>query len=380
MKKNVKSIQGNQIVPIPKPGPECIRVTKIYDWVVLTSRTSSNVRIPEECLARLDQHRAEGNAITAVCTEVVKSRCCDLIGSVPYQYGPEGSQLVTLAFHVQIRVQFLSNGVPIQGCKFVTPVSFVEEVILCYPEGTDINCQIFEVQCNVLMNRMVGDMVVLKVVICPTVRVEAEVALQVDASFCSPRQVEEIIESSVECTFPGFPQSCSTFPRPSTEVQGAAEYTGLATISYIEGAAAVGGVSSRAVTTTTPTGEVDLAILVGGQCNISDSNLQINFLDTISPTPLGTPDDDLDQSFSFTASEFNQPTLVGTNGLTVNGRGVFRPAGGVAENATFIMNMTQVLNANSFTITITSASAIVTIALAQLSNPGLLVEVQPCLS
>lgn len=379
MKKDIKSIQGQQVSPNPI-GPECIRVTKIYDWVALTNRDRTNVTIPAECFTQIEACRAEGNTITATCSEVLNSRNCDLIGAQPTDIGVPGAQIVTLAFHVQVRVQFFCNGVALPGCNFVAPVSFVEDVILCFPEGTDINCQIYDVQCNVLLNQMLGNLVVLDVVICPSIRVEAEVALEVEARFCGPREVIPIPEQEVNCPYPSYPPQCPTFfPPLGTEVQGAAEYTGPVTISYIEGAEPTGGIAARAVLPSTPTGEIDFTALIGDQCHLSGSSIQVNFIDTPGPGPVGTPDDDRDQSFTFTASEFNQPTLVGTNGLTVTGTGTFRPSGGVTENATFTLAMTDAdPNGDRATLTITSATAIVTIALTALSNPGLEVEVERC--
>lgn len=390
MKKNVKSIQGKQVAPNPI-GPECIRVTKIYDWVVLSNRDRTNVQIPAECATQIEACRAEGNTVTATCAEVLNSRSCDLIGAAPTNIGVPGAQIVTLSFNVNIRVQFFCNGVALPGCNFVAPVTFVEDVILCFPEGTEINCQIYDVQCNVLLNRMAGNTVVLDVVICPTVRVEAEVALEVEARFCGPRDIIPIpAQQDPVCEFPSFPQQCPTFfpPPVTTTVQGAVDFTGTATISYIEGVLAAGGapgtfaarnVTASAVSTATPTGQLDFTVLIGDQCRLSNSSIQISFLDTPAPTPIGTPDDDRDQSFTFNATEFDRPTLVGTNGLTVTGTGVFTPSGGVAENATFTLSMTDLDPASdSTTLTITSATAIVTIALSEISHPGLEVEVEPC--
>lgn len=380
MKKNVKPIQGQQVTPNPI-GPECIRVTKIYDWVVLTNRDRTNVSIPEECATQIEACRAEGNTVTATCSEVLNSRSCDLIGAVPADIGGvPGAQIVTLAFNVNIRVQFFCNGVALPGCNFVAPVTFIEDVVLCFPEGTEINCQIFDVRCNVLLNRLAGNTVVLDVVICPTVRVEAEVALEVEARFCGPREVIPVPPGQdLECEFPDFPPQCPTFfppPTTTTVVQGAAEFNGIATISYTEGGA--GAVTAFAALAT-PTGQLSYTALVADECSLADSSLEINFVDTPAPTPVGTPDDERDQSFTFTASEFSLPALVGTNGLSVTGSGVFTPSGGVPENATFTLTMTDSdPSGDATTITINGATTTVTIALAELSNPGLEVEVTPC--
>jgi len=369
MSKNIKSIRGKQVRPNPI-GPECIRVTKVYDWVVMTNRDRNKVPIPSECFEAIENCRAEGNAVTAACSEVEGSRTCDFLGSrpAPEDFGP-GVQIVSLAFHVQLQIQFFCNGRPIPGCGFVVPVSFVDDVILCFPEGTEINCNIYDVQCSVVLNQMLGNMVMIDVVMCKDVQVEAEVKLEVEAKFCGPREIVPIPEEEVNCPIPTFPPQCPTFfPPLNCECQGAGEYSGTATISYTE----------LGLPLATPTGQLDLTALVCDQCTLAGSNLTVTFIDTPAPTPIGTPDDDLDQSFTFTATEFEQPECVGTTTLNVAGTGTFTPAGGVAENATFTLSLVDTDAADTLTLTITSPSTIVIIPLSAVVNPNLEVEVEDC--
>ncbi|PEF39500.1 hypothetical protein CON84_08805 [Bacillus sp. AFS094228] len=369
-KRNVKSIQGRQVVPNPI-GPECIRVTKVYDWVVLTNRDRNKVQIPEECFAAIEDARHDGNTITATCSEVVGTRSCDFIGAIPANIPTvPGAQIVSLAFHVHIRVQFFCNGDPIPGCNFVVPVSFMDEVILCFPEGTEINCNIFDVQCTVVLNQMLGDMVVLDVTMCKDVQVEAEVKLEVEAKFCGPRPVIPIEEDGFICPTPRFPQQCPTFfPTLNCDCQGSADFTGEATISVVEGG--IGGLT---------TGQLDLTALVCDQCTLSGSRIQVTFLDTLGPTPIGTPDADIDQSFTFTATDFNQPVCdLAAGTLTVTGTGTITPAGGLPENASFSLALTDSdPSGDTATLTITGSSTVVMIILTEGANPGLEVEVEDC--
>lgn len=374
-KRNVKSIQGRQVVPNPI-GPECIRVTKVYDWVVLTNRDRNKVQIPEECFAAIEDARHDGNTITATCSEVVGTRSCDFIGAIPANIpNVPGAQIVSLAFHVHIRVQFFCNGEPLPGCNFVVPVSFMDEVILCFPEGTEINCNIFDVQCTVVLNQMLGDMVVLDVTMCKDVQVEAEVKLEVEAKFCGPRPVIPIEEDGFVCPTPRFPQQCPTFfPTLNCDCQGAADFSGEATITVTEGL--IGGGLT--------TGQLDLTALVCDQCTLSGSSIQVTYIDTLGPTPIGTPDAEGDQSFTFTANDFNQPTCVLDAaglvvGLTATGTGIITPAGGVPENATFTLILADVdPGLDTATLTITGATTTVIIPLNEAVNPGLEVEVGDC--
>ncbi|MCY8939141.1 hypothetical protein [Peribacillus frigoritolerans] len=365
---------------VPNPiGPECIRVTKVYDWVVLTNRDRNKVQIPEECFAAIEDARHEGNTITATCSEVAGTRSCDFIGATPANIpSVPGAQIVSLAFHVHIRVIFFCNGAPLPGCNFVVPVSFMDEVILCFPEGTEINCNIFDVQCTVVLNQMLGDMVVLDVTMCKDVQVEAEVKLEVEAKFCGPRPVIPIEEEGFVCPTPRFPQQCPTFfPTLNCDCQGAADFSGEATITVTEGALIppIGG---------TTTGQLDLTALVCDQCTLSGSRIQVTFIDTLGPTPIGTPDADLDQSFTFTANDFNQPSCA-TNaagvvtGLTATGTGVITPAGGAPENATFQLILTDGdPGADIAFLTINGSTTDVTISLTSAINLGLVVEVGDC--
>ncbi|MCY9002315.1 hypothetical protein P9443_22055 [Peribacillus frigoritolerans] len=378
-KRNVKSIQGRQVVPNPI-GPECIRVTKVYDWVVLTNRDRNKIQIPEECFAAIEDARHDGNTITATCSEVVGTRSCDFIGATPANIpSVPGAQIVSLAFHVHIRVVFFCNGAPLPGCNFVVPVSFMDEVILCFPEGTEINCNIFDVQCTVVLNQMLGDMVVLDVTMCKDVQVEAEVKLEVEAKFCGPRPVIPIEEDGFVCPTPPFPQQCPTFfPTLNCDCQGSAEFDGVASIIVLEDG--LGGPT---------TGNLDFTALVCDRCNLAGSRIQVTYIDTLgptpTPTPTGTPGADIEQSFTFTANDFAQPTCITdpvtglVTGLTATGTGVITPAGGVPENATFTLTLTDADPlADAATLLITGATTNVTIALTEGANSGLEVEVGDC--
>ncbi len=207
------SILINTCVTVGRRSLECILVQKVYDWVVLTNRDRNKVPIPAECFTLIENCRSGGGLVTATCAEVEGTRRCDVLpGSRPAPNVP-GGQIVTIAFHVRIRIEFFCDGVPL--CNFEVPVNFVDEVILCFPEGTRIVCNIFDVNCTVLMDQMLGNMLLLEVVMCQDVQVKAEVKLEVEAKFCGPRQPIPIEDQPFECLFPTFPEQCpAIFPVP----------------------------------------------------------------------------------------------------------------------------------------------------------------------
>ena len=366
MKKDVKSIQGQQVVP-NLPGPECIEVTKVYDWVVVTNRYQNKVQIPADCFALIQECRAEGGTVTATCTVEVPDPGCDIVDIRPADIpGVPSAQIVSLAFNALARVQFFCNGTLIPGCGLVEPISFVDEVLLCFPEGTAINCNVFSQNCRVILNAVLGDMVSIEVVLCKEVRVTAKVVLEVEAKFCSPRDVIPIEVPELECPpFPSFPEQCPAFfPPLNCLCQGAAAFDDAATIF----------VSPSAVT-----GNLELSALVCDQCGLANSQFQILFTDFPQPSPSPTPvESGIDQSFTFVANQFEQPDATACAGgiLTVTGTGVYAQAGQLPENATFTLTINDAADTVSFTIFVDGLPTVFTTT--PLAIPAEDIEVAPC--
>lgn len=330
MSNEIRSIQGGQR---PNPiGPECIRVNKIYDWVVISNRDKNKVPIPNEIFDAIEACRHNGDTVTATCTEVANSRQCDVLNSVPANIGIPSAKIVTLAQHVHIRVTFFCNGTPIG--QFDVPVSFMEDVILCFPDGTTINCTIFDVKCNVVLNEMLGNMLILDVVVCKDVQVEAEVKLEVEAKFCGPRQVIPIEEIAPQCDrFPLFPEQCSDFfPADNCLCQANANLFNQQRTILVRDGAGLNPV----------TGNLTLNTTICDNCTLSESDFTVQFLDIP-----GGSDNNVDQSFTFVATQFNQPTCT-IDTLTVTGVGTFTLSGQATVDASF----TLIINATTHTVTI----------------------------
>jgi hypothetical protein len=344
MSSEIRSIQGGQR---PNPiGPECIRVNKIYDWVVISDRDKNKVPIPDAVFDAIEACRHNGDQVTATCTEVPNSRRCDVLNAVPANIGIPSAKIVTLAQHVHIRITFFCNGTQIG--QFDVPVSLMEDVILCFPEGTTINCSIFDVKCNVVLNEMLGNMLIIDVVVCKDVQVEAEVKLEVEAKFCGPRQAIPIEEIAPQCDrFPLFPEQCPDFfPAENCLCQGSASLFNQSRNILV-----------RSTTGLTPvTGNLTLNTTICDNCTLAESDLTVQFLDIP-----GGSDENVDQSFTFAATQFNQPTCTADT-LTVTGVGTLTLASQAPVNASF----TLILNAAAHTVTliIREQSGVDTIVLA----------------
>ncbi|TLS37469.1 hypothetical protein [Pseudalkalibacillus caeni] len=342
MKKKVKSIRGKQTPNLI--GPECIEATKVYDWVVLTNRDKNKIQIPEECFTAIEDCRHMGEEVTATCEWVDSGAAttrCDIIREVPANIGVESAKLVTLSFHVHIRVQFFCDGMQI--CDFEVPVHFMDDVILCHPEGTTIDCNIFDVVCSVITSPMLGDMVIIDVSVCKDVQVTAPVKLEVEAKFCGPRQAIPVEEVTPTCPrFPLFPEQCPEFfPPDNCLCQGSASLPtagddGTRTILVRDNT----GLSAV-------TGRLTLNTTICDQCTLSQSELSVQFFDFPQEEPTGEAA--VDQSFTFVATEFNQPTCEDDT-LTITGFGRFKLAGQLEQNATFDLTLDDTTNTVTLTI------------------------------
>jgi hypothetical protein len=342
MNRDIKPIQGRQTPNLI--GPECIEVTKVYDWVVLTNRDRNKVELTPEVTAFIQNcaHTA-GSGVTANCDVLVDSLFCEVLGSrsanIP---GVANARIVTLGQGATIRVTFtcLVGGIP-QTLTQDFPVTFIDEVVLCVPtlpNGTidaDIVCRVFDARCNVVFNQLLGNFVLLEVVLCKEVQVHRLVKLEVEAKFCGPRQAIPIEEISPECIpFPNFPEQCPTFfPPENCLCQGGVFVNGTRTITVTGGG---GGLAPATGNLLIDNGFGSTAIICD-QCTLAKSSLNVVF----NETPGGEPT--VDQSFTFIATEFNQPTCTTTpvETLTVTGFGKFQLAGQAQRDVAFTLILNE---------------------------------------
>ncbi|GEN36716.1 hypothetical protein ADA01nite_41760 [Aneurinibacillus danicus] len=69
--RNIRKIQGAQVpvtttIAPPRPNnlqEECIRVQKVYDWIVSATRYRNKVAIPDTCRPAVDAALAAGNVL-----------------------------------------------------------------------------------------------------------------------------------------------------------------------------------------------------------------------------------------------------------------------------------------------------------------------------
>jgi hypothetical protein len=371
MRKDIRPIRGKQVSAtptfVPNPiRPECIRVTKVYDWVVTTNRDRNKVPVPEPCFTEIENCRHSGNAVTASCEEIPGARGFDVISTTPAtNTGVPGAVVATIAFHTTIRIQFFCNGAPL--CDFPVPVSFVDDFLLCNPTGTTIVPNIFDVRCSVLLNQMLGNMLVIDVIMCKEVQVEAEVKLEVEAKFCGPRELIPPPPLEASCPPILFPEQCpSFFPVQNCSCHAAVDFTGNTTTGV--------AVTSVPIGPRIVPGFLDFAALICDQCDVANSSLLVQF--TEEPVGSTTPGTLVNDSFTFTSTEFNQPVCIDALSLTVTGRGLLTVDGGTPTLADFSLVVTGATAI--LTITGGNPPETITVTLSPATTPGFLSEIGPC--
>lgn len=203
----MRTIQGGQSNGLDflfSSEPECIRVQKVYDWTTAQTQDQREICPPLECITALEAFIAAnpGVFIQASCTAPIPDLslpiapgpaptfcpsdqlCCLEIGreDVTLTDGTQ-AQLVATVSSVPLHIELSSNSTII--CEFDTHVKLFEKNVLCAPTGTQVLCRITQIICDaVLLN---PDQIVVNVSICKELQVEAEVKLEVIASFCRPR-------------------------------------------------------------------------------------------------------------------------------------------------------------------------------------------------
>ncbi|MED4752235.1 YncE family protein [Brevibacillus choshinensis] len=327
--------------PLPTAAPlptDCIRVQKVYDWVVAANRDRNKVPIPDDCRPLIDAAIRAGQNITIQCVEptvpptfplIPKPQptqsldfSCTVIGIrreniiVNGNIVPVG--IVRFLFGATLLIRVFANGTLL--CEFPATIQFDDEIVLCLPEPLDesnILCRITAVECMPNNTILLGGMVELEVLICKEIQVEAEVKLEVLAKFCSPRPIIPVPAPTPSFICPPItfsPQCPDIFPRRNCDCQGTANALLTNSTVFFDGVA--------------ETGTEQLLADICPSCDPGSSSFSYTFIDTVPTTPTPTPTDEIlgDFSFVYTPVQISSPTCTalpdGSLSLVVTATGI----------------------------------------------------------
>ncbi|WP_243385638.1 hypothetical protein [Bacillus kexueae] len=287
-----KPIKGSQILPPLTPNnlmEECIRVQKVYDWVVDSNRYTNKVPLPGGELGCAASVREAIEAGDTLRIEVITP---DVPGTFPLIPKPQPDQKQTaradvvevvngepgepgrvrVIWTVIVTVQVWNDTSADMLCEFDVPVQFDEDYAVCIPEPLDesnVLCRMTKIVARPTNRVFLGNMVELTIFICTEMQVEAEVKLEVLAKFCQPRPNDIVIPTppEEECPLFEFPPQCpDIFPRQNCDCQAAADATTEnQTVTFSSGA---------------EVGDVSLTAQICNNCTLSQSSWIFNFTDT----------------------------------------------------------------------------------------------------
>jgi hypothetical protein len=205
----------------------CINTEKVYDWVIKETTFDLNIDDLElPTIAGIGQLTcADIDPDTVTCTVTPATATpFEILDRVDQEFviGKKRTTLQLVNIRKNFEVTIFVNLVPALGGTTVevgsAPFSRCEQVILCAPEGTDIDvsytdlsCFVCVASCDTTTTGTPDELdVTLTVRLCQSIQSTFEVTLEIEADFCQPR--EEL--SIGPCPLPTIPPQCPiVFPK-----------------------------------------------------------------------------------------------------------------------------------------------------------------------
>ncbi|KAF0822338.1 3-deoxy-manno-octulosonate cytidylyltransferase [Cytobacillus firmus] len=340
---------------------ECIRVSKVYDWVFDAISTDTGITLPDDCAAAVAAAVAEGRTPLDVTCDVP-----DVGGFFPLT-PPDtgGNALCTVSSRIERR-EITLNGRVVEVaivkviftirplitiidstgaiiCQFRSTISESRRLVVCAPEpftADNVFCRLISLDCDTNFIETGDPDLGLQVMldICFEIQVEADVKLEVLAKFCFPRPNDIELPTNGVCPEFEWPAQCDFFPRDNCDCQAFVDTDALVTTVGL-GITFPTGIFVDTLAPGEFTTELNAEIC--DNCQLTGSSLEWIVEDEVIPT--GT----VDQSFTFTAEEFNMPTcttVLGITTMTVTGAGTVRFADPAVADRTVLFELTLVEN------------------------------------
>jgi hypothetical protein len=384
----LKPIRGSQLTP-NNVQEECIRVSKVYDWVFDAISTDTGITLPPECAAAVALAVEEGRTPLDVTCEVPDvggffpldppdtggNALCTVSSRIERREIPVNGTITEVAivkviFTIRPLVTILdSTGAII--CQFRPTISESRRLVVCAPEpftSANVFCRLIQLECETNFIET-GDPdlgLQLMLDICFEIQVEADVKLEVLAKFCFPRPNDIELPTNGVCPEFEWPAQCDFFPRDNCDCQAFVDTDPLTGPVPIVFSPILFDADLAAGSYTT-----ELNAEICDNCQLTGSTVQWIVEDLIIPTGTGTGT--VDQSFTFVAEEIGMPEcteVLGITTMTVAGAGTVRFADpSVADrtvqfNLTLVENIGSALDAYAITLTDLAGLPLVTFAAA----------------
>ncbi|SEN86055.1 hypothetical protein SAMN04488134_102116 [Amphibacillus marinus] len=209
----------------PHPGEEllCFNAEKVYDWVILRETVNQNVPAADWGVLPIDPCGPTVSNLTIRCylVDPLSGEPLPPNAEIPVVETAEREDREFIIDGKRVtlqRVAFektLSLIVEFSGFDGTTPfleladpveITIPESVFLCAPEGTRLVVRVSDVTCSASVNCVATtfESMDVSLVVCQSVQSVADVTLELEASFCEPRDLLAIDE----CPSPIIPPQC----------------------------------------------------------------------------------------------------------------------------------------------------------------------------
>ncbi|MCE5285935.1 MAG: hypothetical protein LLG02_08840 [Pelosinus sp.] len=202
-----------------EPTNECIRVNKVYDWVIITTDQVKEIPIPAESLTLIQAALDLGHQLLItgtinlpgdVTTSIVSViRKTVIIDGKPVNVGC-AQILKAVTLNVSVFDATVISIVPIT--TFTSTFQVLERAGLCFPvpfTTNNITLKVTSANALSLSDVPVNGNFIFEIGICQDLQVETEVKLEVLAKFCEPRDNTINCGSNIlTCDKPTFPEQC----------------------------------------------------------------------------------------------------------------------------------------------------------------------------
>lgn len=207
-----------------EPTNECIRVDKVYDWVIIPTDEIKEIPIPEVCLPGIQAAIDAGHQLVIegtinlpgdVTTQIVSVvRKTVIIDGAPVVVGCV-QILKTVTLTVEVIDASVNNGTTI--CLFSSTFQVLERAGVCFPvplTADNIHLKVTSANAISLSDVPVNGYLIFEIGLCQDLQVETEVKLEVLGTFCEPRDnTIDCVPGTFVCERPVFPESCpNIFP------------------------------------------------------------------------------------------------------------------------------------------------------------------------
>lgn len=194
---------------------ECIRVNKVYDWVLLNTDEIKNIAIPAPSLAILQPLIDAGNVLQVIgklTPANVTTKIVSVVRKTVIINGKEieiGCAQILKTVTLTVEVYNTTTGSAIPVVTFPVTFQMLERVGLCFPQpftSNNITTHVLSTNAVSLSDVPIDGNFIFEISICQDVYVETEVKLEVQGKFCEPR------DNTLDCGIGGLTCNKPTFP------------------------------------------------------------------------------------------------------------------------------------------------------------------------